>query len=66
MVLVDENKLKQAVLNIMADFEINGFESLSVCVGDIDGFQVHIKVTRDKSEMHGSVSSKDKCITESA
>ncbi len=66
MILVDEKKLKQSVLNIMADFEINGFSSLGVCIGEVDDFQVHIKITKEEDELYDRVSSADKCITESA
>lgn len=65
MIVVDEKKLKQSVLNIMADFEINGFSSLGVCIGEIDGFQVHIKITKEEDELYDKISSADECITES-
>lgn len=64
MIKIDKNKIEQVVLNEMADMEINNFCSLTVCIGDVDGMQVHLVVTKEEDDY---IDAHDQfiCVTES-
>ena len=50
MITVDKKTLEQIILNEMSDLGNGPFLDCTVCIGSIDGLQVHIKVTKEENE----------------
>lgn len=59
MVNIDKDKLEQVILNEMADLESGPFVDCTVCIGSIEGLQVHVKVTKQEESY---ISHNDKFI----
>ncbi|HHZ95269.1 MAG TPA: hypothetical protein EYN67_06880 [Flavobacteriales bacterium] len=50
MITINKEKLEQVILNEMSDLENGPFLDCTVCIGSIDGLQVHVKVTKEEEE----------------
>ncbi len=50
MIKIDKDRLEQVILNEMSDLENGSFLDCTICIGSIEGLQVHITVTKDESE----------------
>ena len=66
MVKVDSKKLEQMVLNEMSELAINpAFLESTICIGEVDGMQIQLKVTKEEDDFHDDLKPEFICVTES-